>query len=324
MSPIPFGERLMAAVRAKNSVLCVGLDPRFASLPKSLREKHLAPLAPLDPLDQHGPTPAAYAAACLEFCKDIASATHAFAACVKPNSAFFEAFGWQGAKAWEELLAHCRALDLLVVADIKRGDIGPTAEAYAQAHLTGRADPAQSVALTVADAVTLNPYLGLDTLAPWLAACETTGAGAFVLVKTSNPGSGDFQDLALHGAVAENLHQRVAARLAECARAPGLLPPGAAWSSLGAVVGATYPAELKDLRARLPQMPLLVPGYGAQGGGAAAVAAAFDANGLGAVVNSSRAICFAWQAQGLGENDYARAAAQAAQAARDDLNTVRG
>lgn len=314
MTVQPFGRRLMAAVKTKNSPLCVGLDPRFAQLPKALREKHLK---------AHGNSAAAYAAACLEFCKNIATATHEFAACVKPNAAFFEAFGWQGVQAWEELLTHCQTLGLLVIADIKRGDIGPTAEAYAQAHVTGIAETGQSPAIPVADAVTLNPYLGMDTLEPWLKACAGVGAGAFILVKTSNPGSGDFQDIGLNGVVVETLHQRVAEAVLAASQNPLLKPTADDWSSVGAVVGATYPEQLKDLRTRMPQVPFLIPGYGAQGGGAAAVAAGFDRSGLGAVVNSSRGICFAWKQFNLGEDDYAKAANLAAQAARDDLNTVR-
>lgn len=315
MSAQPFGQRLMAAVQAKNSVLCVGLDPRVAQLPKHLREQAIA---------RHGETPAAYAQACLEFCKQIATATHEFAACVKPNSAFFECFGWQGVQAWEQLITHCRSLGLLIIADIKRGDIGSTAEAYAQAHTFGRSENAQTQPLPTADAVTLNPFLGMDTLTPWLKACESTGTGMFVLVKTSNPGSGDFQDLALNGVVPENLYQRIAQAVVTVGQSNMLQPTPDSYSSVGAVVGATYPEQLKELRARMPRVPFLVPGYGAQGGGSAAVAGGFDRNGLGAVVNSSRGICFAWKQHNLTEKDFAQAARLAAQAARDDLNTARG
>ena len=235
--------------------------------------------------------------------REVLHATHDLIACVKPQSAFFEALGVPGLIALAQVIADARALEVPVILDAKRGDIGSTAEAYAEAYLAD--------GVFAADALTVNPYLGLDTLEPFLAAAAAGGRGVFVLVKTSNPGSGDLQDAV--GADGLRLHERLADALA--ARAEALPHDTDGYTALGAVVGATYPRDLAAARARLPRSLLLVPGYGAQGGRADDVAAAFDASGLGAVVNASRALFYPTQ-----EDDVARATRAAAAAMRDDLN----
>ncbi|MFO1076568.1 MAG: orotidine-5'-phosphate decarboxylase [Planctomycetota bacterium] len=198
--------------------------------------------------------------------------------CVKPNVAFFECFGSAGYRAYEETCALAREHGLLVIGDIKRGDIGSTAEAYAEGHFR------------CADAVTLHPYLGGDSVAPFLRQChpDRGGKGVFVLVRTSNPGAKDFQDLRVDG---QPLCDVVAAAVTRWGSA---LPLAEGYSPVGAVVGATWPAELARLRALLPHSWLLLPGVGAQGAKVEDLAAAFDARGLGALVNQSRGVmqCF--------------------------------
>ena len=239
------------------------------------------------------------------YAREVLDATHDLIACVKPQSAFFEALGIPGLIALAQVIADAKALGVPVILDAKRGDIGSTAEAYAAAYLAD--------GVFAADALTVNPYLGLDTLEPFLAAAEARQRGVFVLVKTSNPGSGDLQDV--KGDDGRRLHERLADALADRSAAMESDPYG--YRSLGAVVGATYPHELAAARARLPASVLLVPGYGAQGGTAQDVAGAFDERGLGAVVNASRSLFYPGRGDGVGE-----AARAAATAMRDDLNAA--
>ncbi len=275
--------------------MCLGLDPR----PNA--HQLTAGLA----------SQAATAAAIKRYLVSVLDATHDLVACCKPQSAFFEALGLPGMEALAGVIGHARSLDLPVILDAKRGDIGSTAEAYAAAYLTEGE--------LAADALTVNPYLGLDTLEPFITAAEAGGRGLFVLVRTSNPGSADLQELEL----AEG--QRLYAHLADelTARAASLPQDGRGYTSLGAVVGATHPAATRKLRARLPHSLLLVPGYGAQGGSAEDAAAAFDANGWGAVVNASRSLTYPDAAAAtLAEVGAAARAATASM--RADLNHAIG
>jgi len=236
-----------------------------------------------------------------------------FAPVVKPQSAFFEMLGAPGVAALEKTIAAARERGLLVILDAKRGDIGSTADAYAKAHLADGG----------ADALTVNAYLGRDTLAPFVERCRDGGKGIYVLVKTSNPGSADFQDVAVAdgGLVRDRVAGAVAALGAETPCDAG------DWCAVGAVVGATYPAELAELRAKMPHAPLLIQRYGAQGGGAEDCRAGFGDDGLGAVVNSSRGITFAFQkgdhAERFGDADWRGSVEEAASTMRDALNTVR-
>ena len=287
-----FTARLHARVRSLDTRVCLGIDPRPAAHPLTHPERH-------------GHDPARVARAVASYARDVLHATHDLVACVKPQSAFFEALGIPGLIALAQVIADARALEVPVVLDAKRGDIGSTAEAYADAYLGD--------GVFAADALTVNPYLGLDTLEPFIARAAAGARGVFVLVKTSNPGSGDLQDIV--GDDGRQLHQRLADALAD--RAAALPRDADGYTPLGAVVGATYPAELADARARLPRSVLLVPGYGAQGGRADDVVAAFDANGLGAVVNASRSLFY--PAEGTAD-DVGHAARAAATAMREDLN----
>jgi orotidine-5'-phosphate decarboxylase len=258
-----FADRLADSVRRKRAALCVGLDPRRESLPDEIRRLY-------------GDSPDGIASAYEAFCLRVLDAVAPFAAVVKPQSAFFEACGPRGFAALQTVLARARDLGLPTILDAKRGDIASTATAYADAAFD----------VFNADALTVNPYLGRDAVEPFLTAARKTGRGLFVLVRTSNPGAGLFQDLDCGGRkLFEVVGDEVARWSAENAGSCG-------YGDVGAVVGATHPAELRALRERLPNVWFLVPGYGAQGGTAADVRAALRADGLGAVVNSSRGVTF--------------------------------
>lgn len=247
--------------------IVIGLDPRLDALPKSL-----APSA----------SPAERIVA---FYERTLPRLAKHAPCVKPNVAFFECFGSAGYRAYERTCELARQHGILVLGDIKRGDIGSTAEAYAEGHFA------------IADAVTLHPYLGADSVAPFLKPChpERGGKAVFVLVRTSNPGARDFQDLQIGG---EPLCDVVARAVTKWGSD---LPRAEGYSPVGAVVGATWPQELARLRALLPHSWLLLPGVGAQGGKVQDLAAAFDARGLGALVNQSRGVM---QAFGPADADW--------------------
>jgi orotidine-5'-phosphate decarboxylase len=261
-----FAERLHAAVDAKRSPAMVGLDPRLDQLPEPFRTRAT------------GGSAATAAAALQDYHRALLAVIAPRAAAVKPQAAFFERLGAPGIAALADAVEHAHALGLLVVMDAKRGDIGSTAEAYADAWLGG----GHRGALPASDALTVNPYLGEDACAPFLEAARAAQAGLFFLVKTSNPGAGLFQD---HGnpPLAEVVARQVA-RWGEPLR------DASGWSAIGAVIGATRPDELARFRALMPHAPLLLPGYGAQGGSAAGLAPAFDARGHGALVTASRSV----------------------------------
>jgi len=302
-----FADRLLAAVKQRGNPVCVGLDPRLDQLPRELRERAER---------EHGRTPRAAAEAILAFNRALLDALAGLAPVCKPQIAFYEEHGAEGLRAYAETIRYAQGKGLLVISDAKRGDIGTTAEAYARAHLTGAGGGFD------ADALTVNPYLGAETLQPYLDAGAARGKGIFVLVKTSNPGSGDLQDLPVNG---RPLYEQVA----EMVRKLGAAHRGASgFSAVGAVVGATYPEQARRLREMLPETIFLVPGYGAQGATAKDVAAAFRADGLGAVVNSSRGIIFAYQrepyATRYGEARFAEAARAAAEDMASELRRALG
>lgn len=206
---------------------------------------------------------------------------------IKPQVAFFEQLGIPGLQALRRVMQHGRKAGLIVIADAKRGDIGSTAEAYADGWLAGE-DP--DAAEWPADALTVNPYLGTDSLEPFVRTAMKRNAGLYVLVRTSNPGAAEFQDRETGTGRVYEIIADVVQRLSESTRTDGEL-----YGSIGAVVGATWPDQLTVLRSRMASVPLLIPGYGAQGGTSADTAGAFDSKGFGAIVNSSRGINFAWQ-----------------------------
>jgi orotidine-5'-phosphate decarboxylase len=259
-----FGDKLAEAIERKRSQLVVGLDPRLDLLPVELR----------------GDPPAV---AVSRFSRGIVDAVAPHAVAIKPQLAFFEALGSEGMRALEEVCAYARAAGLLVLADGKRGDIGSTARAYAAAYLEPRGGIAP-----VADALTVNPYLGRDSLEPFLAACRREGAGIFCLVKTSNEGAADIQDLSLLDG--QPLWQHVARLIRDWGED---IVGERGLSSVGAVVGATHPRAVGEARRILPRAILLLPGVGAQGATPADVARAFTSGPASALVTVSRAVMYA-------------------------------
>ncbi len=249
--------------------MLVGLDPRGEQLPAGLAPPSGAPWA-------------TQAAAYATFCRGVIDVVAPLVPAVKPQAAFFEALGPTGMTALKEVIDYARARDLLVVLDGKRNDIGSTAQAYAAAYL-GAGDESP----WAADALTVSPYLGADSLEPFMAVAQKRGGGIFVLVKTSNPGGGMFQDLQIDG---RPLYRHVADAVEGWAQQSA---GACGYGAVGAVVGATYPDQLVELRCAMPHAWLLVPGYGSQGAGARDVRGGFDDQGLGAIVNNSRAIIFA-------------------------------
>jgi orotidine-5'-phosphate decarboxylase len=295
---LPFADRLAEAVDRKHSQLLVGLDPRPELLPVELRgETHISRAAAAD--------------ACARFCRGLVDAVAPYVVGVKPQLAFFEALGADGMRAFEDACAYARAAGLLVVADGKRGDIGSTARAYADAYLEQQSELSPPI-----DALTVNPYLGSDSVEPFLAACRRSGTGLFCVVKTSNAGSGDIQDLALSDGrpvwqhVAELVHGWGEGLVGE----RGL-------SSIGAVVGATYPRAVAEARRLMPKAILLLPGIGAQGASPADVARAFTSGPASALVPVSRAVIYAFRVDGA---DWRKAAAAEAARLRGEVWSVSG
>lgn len=262
-----FGDRLAEAVRRKKNPVVVGLDPRLEQLPAGL----------CDAGSQDWP---AQATGYAKFCRGVIDVVAPLVPAVKPQAACFEQLGAAGMQALAEIVRHATAAGLLVILDGKRNDIGSTATAYADGFL-GRESA------WGADALTVSPYLGDDSLRPFVDIATARGGGLFILVKTSNPGGGQFQDLIADGSPLYRHVGNYVERLAGETRGVS------GYGSVGAVVGATYPGQLAELRAAMPRTWFLVPGFGSQGGTARDVSAAFDASGLGAVINNSRGIIFA-------------------------------
>jgi orotidine-5'-phosphate decarboxylase len=262
-----FVDRLVEQIRTRGNPVMVGLDPRWDSLPAGLRGD-----SPHDPQ--------CVADSFERFCCEVVDVVAPLVPIVKPQAAFFEQWGPAGMAALHRVIQYARRRELLVVVDGKRNDIGSTAQAYAEAYL-GANSP------WGADALTVSPYLGDDSLEPFVQVCQKTDSGIFVLVKTSNPGGKLLQDLRIDG-------QPLYCRVAQLVQQISLRTLGThGYGLAGAVVGATYPAQVGELRALMPNTWFLVPGYGTQGGTARDVADAFDQHGLGAVINNSRGIIFA-------------------------------
>ena len=303
-----FADRLLDAVKAKGNPICVGLDPRFEQLPAHLREYALR---------QNQSTSKAIAEAYLIFNKEILDALVDIVPVCKPQSAFYEELGFEGIRVLHETIQYAKRKKFIVIADAKRGDIGPTAVAYARAFLGGPGIPTPRGETELgyqADSVTVNPYMGSDTMVPYLETGTPAGQGIFALVKTSNPGSGDLQDLDAGGVP---VYEHVAYMLNKL----GETRVGASgFHNVGAVVGATFPSQMKRLRVLMPDSIFLIPGYGAQGGTAADAALGFvdgTDGGRGAVVNNSRGLIFAYlqepYATQFGSKGFAKATRAAAE-----------
>ena len=294
-----FTDRLIQAVEEKRSQIVVGLDPRVDLLPVELRgDAHVGP--------------ATSALAVERFCKSVIDAVAPNVIAVKPQLAFFESLGHHGIKALEEVAAYARSADLLVLLDGKRGDIGSTARAYAEAYLE-----APDGETPLGDALTINPYLGGDSIEPFVAAIRRSGGGVFCLVKTSNAGSSDLQDIELSDG--RPLWHHVA-ELVEQWGEGSVGTDGL--SNVGAVVGATYPRAVAEARRLLPRSVLLLPGVGAQGASAGDVARAFTSGPASALVAASRTIIYSYRTSG--ESDWRASIAQASAALRGEVWTASG
>jgi orotidine-5'-phosphate decarboxylase len=294
----PFPDRVAAAVERRRSQLVVGLDPRVDLLPVELR-------------GDAAHDRAAAAAAVERFCCGIIDAVAPYAAAVKPQVAFFEALGADGWRALETVSTYARSAGLLVIADAKRGDIGSTARAYAAAFLEPRDGGAP-----LGDALTVNPYLGEDSIDPFLGACRRHGAGVFVLVRTSNAGARDLQDAQL--ADGRPVWQHVADLVQTWGED---LVGSCGLSSVGAVVGATYPRAIGEARRAMPQAIMLLPGVGAQGASPGDVARAFTSGPASGLVNASRSVIYAFRD---GEPDWRAAASRAAAALAAEIWAAAG
>ena len=287
MSDVNFADRLGEAVERKRTQLVVGLDPRLDLLPVELRGEAVLGRA-------------AAASAVARFCKGIIDAVGPYVVAVKPQSAFFEELGSDGIRALEEVCEYARSVGVLVLVDAKRGDIGSTTRAYAAAFLEPR-----DAAAPLADAVTASPYLGHDASEPFIAACRRHGAGVFFLVRTSNAGAAEVQDLTLSDG--RTLWQYLAELIHDWGQP---LVGERGLSSVGAVVGATHPRAVSQARKLMPQTPLLLPGVGAQGATPADVARAFTSGPASALVTASRSVIYAFRDT---EEDWRTAAGSAAE-----------
>lgn len=297
--PANFADRLLDAIARKGSPVCVGVDPVHERLPKDLAA---------------GPTAgdAEKAAAIGRFAEAVVDVVAGIVPAVKPQIAFFERHGSAGVAAYERTVARAKAAGLVVIGDLKRNDIGSTAEAYALGNLAGDDRP---------DAITINGYLGADGIEPFLKVCREGGKGAFVLVRTSNPSAAAVQDF--QDASGKRFYEHIAAIVAAMSEAAGLTGAGG-YSSLGAVVGATYPAEARRLREIMPRQLFLVPGYGAQGATASDCGAAFREDGTGAIVSASRSIIFAYADRKYAGMDWKKAVASAATEFARDIRAATG
>lgn len=303
-------DRLIEKIVEKQNPSVAGLDPKLSYIPEYIKSAAF---------EQYGKTLEGAAEALWLFNKGLIDSLCDIVPAVKPQAAYYEMYGWQGVRALDRTIAYAKEKGMFVITDGKRNDIGTTMQAYAAAHLGKTEIEGESVAAFGADALTVNGYLGTDGIAPVIEIAKAEDKGMFVLVKTSNPSSGELQNLELEGGETIYLHM---GKL--CERWGREIPGKYGYSGVGAVVGATYPQQLTELRMALPHTFFLVPGYGAQGGTADDIAGAFDKNGLGAIVNSSRGIMCAWQKSGGDEADYAAAAREEAIKMKKLLTDVTG
>jgi orotidine-5'-phosphate decarboxylase len=283
----------------------VGLDPRLAQIPGFIKEEMIM---------KHGRTFDAAARCLFEFNKGIINAIKDIVPAVKPQMAFYENYGFSGVKAFEATVNYAKQKGLIVIGDAKRNDIGSTAQAYADGHL-GHIDLFGSKAPSFdVDCMTVTPYLGSDGIKPFIGWIKELGKGIFVLVKTSNPSSGELQDLQVEGKPIFEIMGKLVDEWGSGTEGTR------GYKSVGAVIGATYPEQAKALRQIMPKTIFLVPGYGAQGGGAAGVVPCFNTDGYGAIVNSSRGVIFAYQKSGHKEEEFDKAAGDAALAMKEDID----
>lgn len=303
--------KLNDKIKKTGAPIVVGLDPMMKFVPGYIKQNAFA---------EYGETLEGAAEAIWQYNKGIVDAVCDLIPAVKPQIAMYEQFGIPGLIAFKKTVDYCKEKDLVVIGDIKRGDIGSTSEAYAVGHLGKVQVGSKAYYGFDEDFVTVNPYLGSDGVKPFMKICTEEKKGIFVLVKTSNPSSGEFQDRLIGGKpLYEHVGEQVATWGAEC------MPESGDYSYVGAVVGATYPEQGKLLRKVMPHTLILVPGYGAQGGKGADLVHFFNEDGLGAIINSSRGIIAAYQQEQyahFGEKGYADAARAAVLAMREDISSA--
>ena len=272
-------DNLIDKIKEKNNPTVIGLDPRYEMIPKCITQKY-------------APTLEGASKAIIEFNKRLIDATYDIIPAVKPQIAFYEMLGIEGMKAFKETCEYAKQKEMLVIADIKRGDIGSTAEGYSNAFLGKTKIGNKAESIFDVEFVTLNPYMGIDSIKPFIEDCKKYNKGIFVLIKTSNPSSGDIQDVKMENG--EELYTKVAKLVENWGEE---LRGEYGYSSVGGVVGATYPEQIESLRKIAPHTFFLIPGYGAQGGKANDIAKAFDSNGIGGIVNSSRGLMCAYKSE---------------------------
>lgn len=298
-------DRLIKKIIEKKNPTVVGLDPKLDYVPEHIKK---------NAFKEKGEDLKGAAAALLEFNKAIIDAVCDIVPAVKPQSAYYEMYGWHGVKTLFKTIEYAKKKGMFVIVDAKRNDIGATMEAYTNAYLSSADVDGAAFEGFGADALTVNGYLGTDGIAPLTEACKKNDKGIFVLVKTSNKSSGELQDRILDDG------KTVYETMGEMCEKWGEETVGEyGYSAVGAVVGATYPEQLAEMREKLPHTFFLVPGYGAQGGGAEGVAKAFDEKGLGAIVNSSRAVMCAYKKEECDPRDFAGAARRECIRMREDI-----
>lgn len=301
-------DRLVEKIQKTHAPIVVGLDPMLGYIPEQITKKAFA---------EYGETLEGAAEAIWQFNKEIVDHTYDLIPAVKPQIAMYEQFGVEGMEAYKKTVDYCKSKGLIVIGDVKRGDIGSTSAAYAVGHLGKVRVGSRVYAGFDEDFATVNPYLGSDGIKPFIQVCKEEKKGLFILVKTSNPSSGEFQDRLVDG---KPLYELVGEKVAEW----GADHCGDTYSYIGAVVGATYPEQGKALRRVMPKSFILVPGYGAQGGKGKDLVHFFNEDGLGAIVNSSRGIIAAYKQEAYaayGEEHFGEASRAAVE---DMIADIRG
>ena len=300
-------DKLIAKIKATDAPIVVGLDPMLGYIPSHIKEAAFK---------EYGETLEGAAEAVWQYNKGIVDAICDLVPAVKPQVALYEQFGIPGLVAFDKTVKYCKEKGLIVIGDVKRGDIGSTSAAYATGHIGKVTIGSNTFEPFNEDFITVNPYLGTDGIKPFVEVCKENDRGLFILVKTSNPSSGEFQDRLIDGRpLYEHVGEKVAAWGADCMSGE--------YSNIGAVVGATYPEQGKILRKIMPKTFILVPGYGAQGGKGSDLAHFFNEDGLGAIINSSRGIIAAYKQEAyakFGDKGYADAARAAVLDMKADIN----
>lgn len=302
-------DHLINKIKETNNPTVMGLDPRYDMIPEIVRKKYDNSIEGI-------------AKAILEYNKELIDNTYDIIPAIKPQLAFYEMFGIEGMKTFKETCKYAKEKGMIVIADAKRGDIGSTAKGYSNAYLGQTPIGEEKVEVFEnIDFLTVNPYMGVDSIKPFVEDCMQYGKGIFVLVKTSNPSSGELQDLKLENG--ETVYEHVANLVEEWGKD---LRGEHGYSSVAAVVGATYPEQLKEIREKAPHTYFLIPGYGAQGGKADDIALGFDENGLGGIVNASRSLMCAYKADKwkdkFTETEYGKATREEALEMRKVLNNA--